>query len=898
MLLGVLCPVKAVPPNDDPANATLLSADSYISRARGPIAGATWNMEFPDLWLPSVWHRWTAPISGKVAVQANGLGFWVFGSAYREWAPGVYTRVGTSTLSSGWRSTGATNTEFSFDAVGGATYLIAVRDGGTFGNVPEASRYYVLAQAFLPNPFSDNFATRPNIGGTKFTIRSPIVGYGAETGEPEHGPVSRPAARAARATGWVSYQTPVRRTVSMNVSAAFDPLVSVYTGETFPTLERVAQGVGSQIGNQWTTRLSFVAEANVPYAIAFDGAGRTGVLQLSVETSIARPGFALAPQSTTVQQGTSAIFTAVAASTGPATYRWQRQRAGTREWVDLFDTTNLSGSATGTLVVGAVTLAMNQDRYRVIVTDSIGTTTSNPVVLTVTEFAPIAQEFRGTINAFDLSEGNVSGDTYHARGLPRGLSIDPNTGVISGVITGRPGTYRVTYWATTGGVRSQAYVLLIHVAPFPSDLVGRFEGLLTEPDLGLPGQKMELRVAANGAFSGRVFSLPDSRAYPFKGVLSLNQTARTASAEVLIRRGRDLTPRTLQFVVREIDSTFAADFSEEGGELVASTTTGFRLGTFSAAEPAPWAGEYSGHLTTSVNTGPDVPLPGGYSWTFATIEPATGILRMRGRLADNAKVTAATRASEDGEYLVARRMYPGVGGAVAGWVDFTRIEGSLWYEVAGAGSALFWSKPARERDRYYPEGFGALGLGTNMQRWWVPLVPLTYYLGLGDSSDLILRVQSPTVDNGGENPRQLPTDIEWMPTNGFRVKGGGANPSRFKMSVNPLTGAFTGSFEVTDVVPERVRPVKRTVSFSGAFQQPRQMVAPGTVLGRGLMVIPPLPGSDGLVRTGLIEILANAPPLPEPPEDEVVDPTPEPPGDEVVDPTPEPPVEDPVIEVV
>jgi hypothetical protein len=177
---------------------------------------------------------------------------------------------------------------------------------------------------------------------------------------------------------------------------------------------------------------------------------------------------------------------------------------------------------------------MNKDRYRVLAKDSVGTSASRAGLLTVTEFAPVMTEVLGTV-ATNISLGTIpepsNNGTYFATGLPKGLSINPETGEITGVIDAKAGTYRVTYGSTDGKKRNpEVFVVLIVVNPLSPHLAGSFEALIDKiGSLATPEAKVSFTVTANGRFTGSYFDLHEGKGYPFKGSLVLDQQSRTAT---------------------------------------------------------------------------------------------------------------------------------------------------------------------------------------------------------------------------------------------------------------------------------------------------------------------------------------------------------------------------------
>ncbi len=88
------------------------------------------------------------------------------------------------------------------------------------------------------------------------------------------------------------------------------------------------------------------------------------------------------PNSQTVTAGQTVTFTAAADANPTATVQWQVSTDGGKTF------TNISGAASTTLTLNAVTAAMNGDEYQAVFTNSLGTATTRAATLTV-DYAPL-----------------------------------------------------------------------------------------------------------------------------------------------------------------------------------------------------------------------------------------------------------------------------------------------------------------------------------------------------------------------------------------------------------------------------------------------------------------------------------------------------------------------------
>ena len=113
------------------------------------------------------------------------------------------------------------------------------------------------------------------------------------------------------------------------------------------------------------------------YYEEFTPAGGTPASDAGVFGLIAPPQIISQPQSTTVINGDNATFNVVASGSAPLAYQWQGGN------INLADIGNISGSATPTLTLTAVSINDASINYRVIVDNSFGSVTSSVVNLTI-----------------------------------------------------------------------------------------------------------------------------------------------------------------------------------------------------------------------------------------------------------------------------------------------------------------------------------------------------------------------------------------------------------------------------------------------------------------------------------------------------------------------------------
>ena len=159
------------------------------------------------------------------------------------------------------------------------------------------------------------------------------------------------------------------------------------------------------------------------------------------------------PSSKTVAPGQTATFSTTATGSTPLTYQWQRNQAP------------ISGATSATYTTPAVSTTDNGAQFRVVVSNALGSATSNPATLTVSSTPPpppsvvdvvtyhndiarTGQNLKETI----LTKANVNSSTF---GKLRSLSVDGKVDAqplyLSNLANIAGGTHNVVYVATEHG---------------------------------------------------------------------------------------------------------------------------------------------------------------------------------------------------------------------------------------------------------------------------------------------------------------------------------------------------------------------------------------------------------------------------------------------------------------
>ena len=131
-----------------------------------------------------------------------------------------------------------------------------------------------------------------------------------------------------------------------------------------------------------------VSDDGALYYLARGGGSTTGVVA-RIDFANAPPSITSQPSNRTVAVGQSATFAVAASGAAPLSYRWQRNGA------------TIAGATSSSFTLASAQASDNGARFRVVVTNTLGTATSREATLTVTSnMAPVAtitQPVTGTL---------------------------------------------------------------------------------------------------------------------------------------------------------------------------------------------------------------------------------------------------------------------------------------------------------------------------------------------------------------------------------------------------------------------------------------------------------------------------------------------------------------------
>ena len=456
------------------------------------------------------------------------------------------------------------------------------------------------------------------------------------------------------------------------------------------------------------------------------------------------------------------------------------------------------------------------------------------------------------------------------------------------------GNYEIT---VTGGADNNYSI----VARNPATLTilptfpGTYETLLFEsfePDV--PAGKLTLTLPAPGApFTGRLELAREGAVLPLSGKLVPEEFGgATAFAERRVKSGETYR---VEFAISEENGLTANLFRRDAGDTennpFLNSASLALLRSYTKLEPAPWTGPHTLVLPNPFPRDGEFFHPKGASYATATVL-YTGTLKLAGKFADGATLTAAVSPDADGRYRLFLRPYGARPDSFAAG-DFVLREHPepspdanrpvRYYVPLSDAEFFFWRKapkPGSTPDKLFPLGFGPLESQVAFDPWTppakakratvaapaIPAFTLAQRLGLADDETTSgFATLAHEIEGFGESMFELPGMVEFTALNKTLplLLAPPANPRAWKISVNATTGRFSGSFKLLDTIaagtetnPDATRNISRAVAFQGTLRQaPLDDSGGDTTIGAGYFLIADLPNAfEPAIRSSEIRL--------------------------------------------
>ena len=169
---------------------------------------------------------------------------------------------------------------------------------------------------------------------------------------------------------------PSSQTVNAGLTATF----TVAASGTAPLSYQWSKGganISGATSASYTTPATTPADNGSQFQVAVSNAAGSLNSAAATLTVNSPPSITTQPSNQTVTVGQTATFTVAAAGTSPLTYQWQKGSA------------NISGATSASYTTPATALTDNGSHFDVVISNSLGSATSNTVTLTVNSSAPI-----------------------------------------------------------------------------------------------------------------------------------------------------------------------------------------------------------------------------------------------------------------------------------------------------------------------------------------------------------------------------------------------------------------------------------------------------------------------------------------------------------------------------
>ena len=248
------------PSNDHFVNALELDGTTNHQVTFGSNIGATRENGEPShsnrMAGKSAWWKWTPQTDLQVTLST-----WTnSGSQSPFWSClAIYTGDSVDQLSSVARST----RQVRFQALAGTTYRIAVDGVSWRGGRPKQGSFRIVLDG-EPFPANDHFANAAVLSGSQASAIANNVHASRESGEPSH--LDNRGGKSL----WWSWTAPSTGTAKVETQGStFDTILAVYQGDTLAELTSIASDDNS--ADNYTSKLSFIAEQGATYQIAVDG---------------------------------------------------------------------------------------------------------------------------------------------------------------------------------------------------------------------------------------------------------------------------------------------------------------------------------------------------------------------------------------------------------------------------------------------------------------------------------------------------------------------------------------------------------------------------------------------------------------------------------------------------
>ena len=214
---------------------------------------------------------------------------------------------------------------------------------------------------------------------------------------------------------------PANQSVTIGQSAAFSVVAAGPAPLAYQWQKNNANIAGA-VSASYMTPATVSGDNNATFRVMVSnsaGSVTSNSATLMVLAAPVAPSITTQPANQTVTAGQAATFSVVAGGTAPFTYQWQKNNV------------NISGATAANYTTPATTTADSDSKFRVVVTNSVNSVTSNSATLTVNAAVAIGTDVTTfhndnlrtgeNLTETTLTQANVNSQTF---GLLHNLSVD------------------------------------------------------------------------------------------------------------------------------------------------------------------------------------------------------------------------------------------------------------------------------------------------------------------------------------------------------------------------------------------------------------------------------------------------------------------------------------------
>src|SRR5215472_2594682 len=287
---------------------------------------------------------------------------------------------------------------------------------------------------------------------------------------------------------------PSSQTVPPGQTATFT-VVATGTAPLSYQWQKNGANIAGAISSSYTTPATTTADTGSTFVVVVSngvGTATSNTATLTVSPAPVAPTITTQPSSQTVLPGQTATFTVAVSGTAPLSYQWQKNGA------------NIAGATSSSYTTPATTTADTGSTFVVVVSNSVGTATSNAATLTVSP-APLAPTITAQPVNQTVTVGQTATFSVTASGTaPLSYQWQKNGANIAGAISSSyttpatttadsGSTFRLVVSNNAGTITSNAATLTVNPAPMAP-------AITTQPSSQTvpPGQTATFTVVATG----------------------------------------------------------------------------------------------------------------------------------------------------------------------------------------------------------------------------------------------------------------------------------------------------------------------------------------------------------------------------------------------------------------